>query len=388
MGVDTVATDEVPRGQPRGPIRGALVAGALGAAILVALGLIAICSASGGPPVSAGDDTAELQALLDNIPPGGSLTLERKRYRHRGVIHIRVAGAHIDGDGATFEATDDATSAVEVTADGVSIIDLNLTAPLTGNRWTGVDQHKLVLRSDDVTISDVRITGSAGAGIFVSGANNFLLDHVVVRRTRADGIHMTNGSNNGQVNNPTTEWTGDDGVAVVSYGNEKPCTNITVARPVVTGTTWGRGISVVGGQNILYRDIAVAQSNAAGVYVAAEGAPYFTHSVTNVAVLGGTVTGANTNAENPQGAVVVYSAHANHTVGNVTIADVSVSGTTSTARVNAAVDAEGGTVSNIALTGIALRDTTLPALYTSAGVAGGSFTATGWTRDGRPVNVP
>jgi hypothetical protein len=340
-------------------------------------------------PSPLADSTAALQARFDQLKPGETLKLDRTTYQHSGVIQLRVPDVQIDGNGATLQATNDETSAVQITAGGVSLTNLNLTAPLEGTRWASLNQHRLVIQASGVTVSDVTITGSAAAGVFVDGASNFKLNRVTVRNTRADGIHMTNGSNNGQVNNSTTEWTGDDGVAVVSYGNQQqPCHDIVINSPTVSGTTWGRGLTVVGGENISYRNIRVSQSNAAGVYIASEGSPWYTRSVNQVDVSGGTVTGANTNPQVAQGAVLVYSGNAGQSVSDVAISGLTVSGEPSSAEGNVGIFVDDGTVGNIAFTNIALQNTKLSPLVTSSKVPAGSYTTSGWTLDGKPITVP
>lgn len=334
------------------------------------------------------DETTELQQMFDNMKPGETLTLGQRTYRHSGVLRLRVANARIAGDGATLMATNDETSAVRIEADGVSVDNLQFAASATGKRWHGLDQHKLVVEADSTTVRDVTVTGSAASGVFVNGASNFILDHIVVRRSRADGIHMTNGSINGRVYNPATEWTGDDGVAVVSYGNEQPCRNIVVSSPVIRGTTWGRGISVVGGENVAYWDISVSDTNAAGVYVASEGDPYYTLSTNNIDIRGGTVTGANTNPEVAQGGILVYSAHAGKSVSNVSISDLTLASAPASARVNAAITLDQGTIRNIDISDIALLNNSQPALYTSPMVTSDDYSVAGWSRDGTPIPSP
>jgi hypothetical protein len=342
---------------------------------------------TGSPTAPTGDATAWLQTRFDAIKPGETLTLEPRTYQHSGVLKLRVAGARIDGNGATLQATSDSTSAVQLLADNDSLANLTLAAPLTGSRYSTPDQHKLFIQGNGANVSDVTINGSAAAGVFVYGATNFTLNRVTVRNTRADGIHMTNGANNGQVNNAVTEWTGDDGVAVVSYGSGPICHDIVIDSPKVNGTTWGRGISVVGGQNISYRNIAVSQSSAAGVYIATEGNSYNTLSVSNVNVTGGTVTGANTSTQVIHGAVLVYSGNSSRSLTDVTISGLAVAGTPSSAQRNVGFIADTGTVGRIAFTNIALQNTNLPPFMKSSSVPAGSYRTSGWTLNGTPINV-
>ncbi len=343
-------------------------------------------STTAPPSVPSGDATAWLQSRFDALKPGETLTLQPGVYQHSGVLKMRVAGARINGDGATLQATSDPTSAVQILADNVAISNMILAAPLTGTRYTTADQTKLLVAANGVSVSDVTVTGSASAGISVVGATNFRLDRVTVRNSRADGIHITRGANNGQVNNAVTEWSGDDGIAVVSYGGEPSCHDIVINSPTVTGTTWGRGISVVGGQNISYRNISVTQSSAAGVYVATEGNPWNTGAVSKVDVTGGTVDGANTSTEVIHGAVLVYSGNSKQSVRDVTISGLTIANTPTTATRNVGILVEGGAVSGISLTDISLQNTRLTPLVKYK-VPAGSYTASGWTLDGRPISV-
>jgi hypothetical protein len=340
------------------------------------------------PPVPAPpatrDHTALLQGYFDSLQPGQTLNLGGHTFRHSGVLRVSVAGVKIEGNGATLQATNDATSAVQINADNVTVNNLTLTAPLTGPRYTTPDQQKVVIQGNGVTLNDVTIKGSASGGVFISAASNFTLNRVRVIRSRADGIHMTNGSNNGKLNNCTTEWTGDDGFAVVSYANDVGVSHdIVIESPTVNGTTWGRGLSVVGGQNITYNNIAVSKTDAAGVYIAAEPS-YNTLGVNNVTVTGGTVTDANVSATVQHGAVLVYAG--NKSVSAVTISGLTVVDAPPLAGRNLGVVVGTGTVSNIAFRDIAIQQSTsLPIMGGNAPRS--SWTATRLTLNGHPATV-
>ena len=339
--------------------------------------------AKGDPP---GDRTAELQATFDQLKPGETLTLDPVTYQHGGIIYIRVPGVVINGNGATLQATNDPTSALWIVADNVSMSNLNLTAPLSGPRYYETDQHKIVVGANGVRLSNITITGSASAGIYIAGSN-FRVDRVTVRDTRADGIDVTAGASNGEINDSTTERTGDDAFAVVSLIQEpEPCRNIVINSPVVNGTTaGGRGILVQGGENIVVRNIRVSQTSFAGVYISSVGDPFNTRSTNGVQISGGSVTGGNVAPTVPMGAVNVSSDHAGYGVTNVTISDLTIVDTPPSAQSNIAVGAtNGGALNNVAFQNIRIRQgTDLPAI--SSNVPAGSYTASGITMNGRAI---
>ena len=341
------------------------------------------------PPASipSGDATAYLQGLFDNLKPGDTLTLAPGTYKHSGVLKLNVSNVTINGNGVTLQATNDATSSVQILANNVTVNDLTLTAALTGPRYESLDQHKLVIEGNGNTLNNVTINGSAAAGVFVYGASNFTLNHVTVKNTRADGIHMTNGANNGHVNYAVTQNTGDDGISVISYSGAPIDHDIVIESPTVNGTTWGRGISVVGGQNITYNNINVSGTDAAGVYIAAEGSPWFTLSTSGVTITGGTVTNANKSSTTQQGAVLIYNGSTNQSVSNVTISGLTISGTPSSAYRNVGIVATGGTVSGIKFNNIAITNTTAVSFAKSSNVPAGSYTTSGWTRNGSSITA-
>jgi Right handed beta helix region len=343
--------------------------------------------AKGDPP---GDSTAQLQAKFDQLKPGETITLDPVTYQHGGIIYINVPGVVINGNGATLQATNDPTSAFWIKADNVSVSNLNLTAPPSGPRYYETDQHKIVVGANGVRLSNITITGSASAGIYIAGSN-FRVDRVTVRDTRADGIDVTGGASNGEVNNSTTERTGDDGFAVVSaIQDPDTCRNIVINSPVVNGAgsanVAARGILVQGGEDIVVRNIRVSQTSFAGVYISSVGDPFNTRSTNGVEVSGGSVTGGNLAPTVPMGAVNVTSDHAGYSVTNATISNLTIIDTPPSAQSNIAVEANnGGALSNVTFQNIRIQQgTDLPAI--SSNVPPGSYTASGITVNGRAIN--
>lgn len=297
------------------------------------------------------DDTRALQAALAALRPGDTLVLGRGRtYLHRDVLELTTPRTTLTGPGALLASTEE-RSALLVRADGVEVSGVSLRITGTSRRWTGLTQHRLVVQgSDDVRVHDVRVEGSAGAGVYVEGSSRFRLERLVVSDTRADGIHLTGGSTDGVVDAPVVQRSGDDGVAVVSYDADPgPSARITVLSPRVDGTTWGRGISVVGGEDILYRDVHVQDSSAAGVYIATEGAPFDTRPTSRVRVLGAQVLRANRTSSVDHGAVLVVAGGRDRDVSDVVVERVRIVDTREQASRQVGVLGVEGSVRAVAL---------------------------------------
>lgn len=332
-----------------------LLVGALGGLIIVfgsvtTVSLVASTStnrsvsASGAIPDDGADDTAALQRALDELRTGDTLTFGPGTYLHSGVLTVRVLGVKLVGSAAKLVATDETRSAVRIDADDVTVTGLSFGVATTTRRFEAPEQHKLwISRHSGLVMSDVTITGSAAAGIFVDGASRFRIERPKVSDTRADGVHITGGSHDGVVEHPTVARTGDDGLAVVSYERDPvPCRSITITSPRVLGTTWGRGLSVVGGRNITYTDVLVQDSNAAALYIAVEGDPYFTRAVEDVAVNGGRLLRSNYNAAIDHGAILIYAGRAAIPLRGVTIRDLSIEDTRPDANHDVGVIAPNG----------------------------------------------
>lgn len=275
------------------------------------------------------DDQRALERALRAVEPGQALSFGTGGvFRHSDVLTLRVPDVLLLG-GGTLEATDEQNSAVTIDAANVRVRDLTFAVSATTQRWSAAEQHKLYLGPHaGIELDDVSISGSAAAGLYAYGPTGFRFRRLTVRDTRADGIHLTNGARHGMVERPRCSRTGDDGVAVVSYLQDPtPCSDITVDRPIVRTTTGGRGISVVGGHDVDYRDVTISASSAAAIYLACEGGDFVTHPTKRVTVRGGRIDGANTDAAIDHGAVLVYSGRAGGSVEEVTVSDLTIAGT-------------------------------------------------------------
>ncbi len=393
-GVSCAVTARPPARARRRLAALALAAASLAAALGVAPGLApgaAAAVAAAGPvsvsPLAFGargdgrtDDTAALQRALDSLRAGDTLVVPPYRtFNHSGVLRLRVDGARIGGTG-TLRATDPAASALWVEADRavVSSITLASTATRRGGTWD--DTALLVKGTTGVTVERVKVRGGASAGIFVDSSTGFTIRDVDVRDTLADGIHVTDGSSHGAIVRPRVQGSGDDGIAVVSYRGLPPVTDVTITAPKVLTTTWGRGLSVVGGTDIRFTDVYVHSSDAAGIYIASE-SNWGTNGPTRVTVDRGTLVGSNTSATVDHGAILVFSGDPAAPAVDVRVSDVTVRDTS--ARASREVGILGAPARGVRLERIAVVGGSRPLLVVQDRAT--TYAATGWTRDGRPV---
>lgn len=334
------------------------------------------------------DDTAALQAAFNALSPGDTLTLEQRTYYYSDNLYIRQSDVVINGNGATLYSTNSDAAAVVIQADNVTLENVNLSAPTGQTRVDGTNQTRLVFGGDGNVIRDVTITGGASAGVYITGASNFLLERVTVQDTAADGVQITNGSYNGVLNDVTTLRTGDDAIAIVSYQYPALGTvhDIVVNNPVVDGAGQ-RGLVVTGGERITFNNIDVSNTALSGVWIGSQPAPFYTQGVNDVTVNGGTLTNTNSGGL-PLGAVAVVAQNPTTTVSNVTIENLNIVNTPASSYTNVGLYTDGGTLRDIEFRNIAIWQPipTYPLpFYTNA--PSGTYSATGFTVNGVPVPV-
>jgi hypothetical protein len=278
-------------------------------------------------------DGEALQRLFDRVQPGQWLWFPPGVYVQDRALRLRQAGVTLSGYGAALHATDPASQALILQGQGSRVLGFTMTATTDRRRAAPWESRIAVWREDggdaiaDVQIRDNRIVesgppGTAGANsssssaIYVERASRFVIAGNVVRRSLADGIHITGGSRDGLVAGNLVRESGDDMIAVVSYLDADAATPLPAAAALlaqmparrdrflvrnvlITGNDlaagyWGRGLSVVGGEDITIIDNTLDRCvHAAAVYLARE--PHWrTFGVRNVRVAGNRISRVQT----------------------------------------------------------------------------------------------
>jgi parallel beta-helix repeat protein len=284
----------------------------------------------GARPDDDAPDDAAISAALQSLKPNPWLVFPPGRYLQAKTIRVDTEGVVLWGPGATIHATNPDDQAIWLGADRTGIYGFTLTAATKG-RGSKPNQSRIVVYRDwgqpgYVTGATVRgnvvregtgadlSNSSTSAGILVYKAADFTVAENTVRRSLADGIHITGGSHDGRVIGNTVRETGDDMIAAVSYlGNgweermrtdpqwrdsalawRGAVSNVVIEANDVASAYWGRGISVVGGRNISIKGNTIRNSTwGAGVFVGQEGG-YATYGVRNVLVQGNLIEAVQT----------------------------------------------------------------------------------------------
>ncbi|MDB4989795.1 MAG: h16 [Myxococcaceae bacterium] len=224
------------------------------------------------------DDTAAIRRAVASMSQGGTLVFTEGRiYRKREVVIVEHPDVTLWGYGAILytvvtddEASVKAGSGVAIHLRGArdALYGLTITSNLRTRPIGHPNESGVVLAGEDQTVMDNRFEY---VGIFAENARHFTIARNVVYRCVTDGIHTTNNSSDGQVLSNVVRQTGDDLIAVVNYGLGEPTMGrVLIEGNDVAGNYWGRGISVVGGQDVVIRDNKIDRTQAAAVMVHSE----------------------------------------------------------------------------------------------------------------------
>lgn len=289
------------------------------------------------------DDTTALNTALSSIPNGDTLSFTGT-YRHTNVLTMTgKSNVTLTGGGEIAHDSDvNSTGGLSlVNCPGVVVSNLTLTSTATTRRVTDASHRLFVRDTTGATVSNVTIVGAQGAGILVDNCNTVTITGCDISYTLADSVHITNGTYNVTVSNCSSDHSGDDGCAVVSYSADPAgaCHDIAVSGHTVTNQLGGRGLSVVGGYNVTYSDCTLNKTAAAGIYVACEGS-YLTRDVDDVVFQRITLTECvqqawDNSALRPRpadpavqhGAVQVYSSRDGYHVTGVRLSELTITGT-------------------------------------------------------------
>jgi len=238
------------------------------------------------------DDGPAIERALAALDDGGTLVFSpNKTYLKTELVRVDRPGIKLWGyDAVLYSVVTDR----ELDVQGAAEVALHLDAPntavygltLVSNMRQRVEAHPhlsgIWLSSSDQEVIDNRLEYT---NIFVREATRFVIARNVVYRSTSDGIHVTTDSSFGKIVSNIVRQTGDDMIAVVSYGRGEPNVGpVVIDDNDVADQYWGRGIAVVGGRDVEIRNNRIARTPfGAGILIHSE-TSYDSSDVRNVVV--------------------------------------------------------------------------------------------------------
>ena len=272
------------------------------------------------------DDTSAINAAINSLTSGGTVSFPAGTYRQAGLVDIRINGVNLwTNEGAIIFAStdgaDDQNDAIRIYADDNGIYNLNLTDNAVG-RGATYEQNRITIFGARTTIKGITMTGSKAAGMMMDGASGYLIENNTLTNTLSDSIHSTGGANNGIVRGNVIRNGGDDCLANVTYGGQSLVNNILYENNECYNGH-ARHFSVIGGTNITFQNNLSDGSSVAAVMIASEPS-YNTEAPSNVKILNNRFknsnTGVGTTCCSNHGTIHLWSGRAGYYIDNILIA--------------------------------------------------------------------
>ncbi len=248
----------------------------------------------------ATDDAAAITAAIASAKTKGlPVLLPAATCAYGAVLTLDGVKMVGRGDASMLCALDPSREVIFMLGSGPEVRSLKLAgvrptkraAPWEGARIVAIGASRFVI--DNVTID-----GSTATGIQTArGATEGVISNNRISNTLADGIHITGRASHITIVGNVIDGTGDDGIAVVSYQRDNgPTHHITAAHNTVSNNRGGRGMSVVGGSDVLYQNNRISNSGRyACLYFAQEDA-WKTLPISNVIARNNTLSNCGSPA--------------------------------------------------------------------------------------------
>ncbi|CAI6076761.1 right-handed parallel beta-helix repeat-containing protein [Cohnella sp. JJ-181] len=267
------------------------------------------------------DDYGAFAACLDKAKTQGKYVSVPTGEYHLSKI-LTINGVKLIGAGmakTTLISTDPLNGSIDLKGANPKLSNVKHVYQTTVARGNGSNEkNSITVRgATNFTIDSVYVYKSSTAGILVQGASKGgTITNNTVDSTGADGIHITDGSSDVLIQGNKVKATGDDTIAVVSYAQDGPAVHdVTIRKNDVGYLSKARGITVVGGTDVLIEGNSVQDTYMAGIYIACEG-NYNTVNVDRVTVKGNTIVHAGIHEPENHPNVLVYASHG--VIDNVT----------------------------------------------------------------------
>lgn len=277
----------------------------------------------------ATDDAAAITAAIASAKAKGlPVLLPAATCAYGAVLTLEGVAMVGRGDASMLWALDPSREAIFLRGSGAQVRNLKLAGVKPTKRaapWEGA--RIVAFGASNFVVDNVTIDGATATGIQTArGASEGVISNNRISNTLADGIHITGQASYITIVGNVIDGTGDDGIAVVSYQRDNgPTHHITAAHNTVSNNRGGRGMSVVGGSDVLYENNRISNSGRyACLYLAQEDA-WKTLPISNVIARNNTLSNCG-SAATGHAAVMLFSNSATNAGVQILRNDITQSG--------------------------------------------------------------
>lgn len=272
------------------------------------------------------DDQSGLQKAFDAGKAQGKPVKIEGTCLHSGVLTVTATRVFCAVTTSGLRSVNDMTQALYIKGDGAGLYNCKITSP--GTKRTEGDGGQNPVYIDHATnfaVENNEFTGGGSATILNDGGTGGVIRHNWIHDTFKDCIHNKNGASGTLIEYNKIFHCGDDGVAVVAYGNAPAAIphDITIQFNENIESKKGRGFTVVGGRAVKllnnyvkamhYGDLT-RPGGLAGIYIAGESGDFNTAPAHDVLSQGNIII-ASGGPPTGHGAWMLYNDDMGH-VGN------------------------------------------------------------------------
>lgn len=250
------------------------------------------------------DNTTALRnAFSAGAAQGKTVFIPAGNFNHSGVLTISSCAVLGTGDSSVLYGTDVNNTSIFMKGQAPSIKWCKIHGVVSGSRLAPWEATRIaVFAASAFAVDHCTILNAPAASLqLAQAAGPGSITNNTFRDSLSDTIHMTDRAHDITVTGNKIYNGGDDGIACVSYqADGGRCVRITARNNEVYNNLFGRNMSIVGGQDILYdNNLCDTNLQYAGVYVSQE-ASFNTFTVLSATIKNTTIRncGSNTTGHN------------------------------------------------------------------------------------------
>lgn len=331
------------------------------------------------------DDLKALQSAVNALPASGGVVYfpGGKSFKKNDLLiitkdHVKLWGENRQAE--IYQAVNNVRRKQSILCrnDGCGVFGLKLRSDSQA-RFDALEDNQIAADHGSLLeVSGNEVEGSVGCAVFMYGSTEHYIDRNYMHHTWADHIHHTDGASASWVWENTifneAPSKGDDGIACVTYGpGSTRCRDMEWWSNRILHTGWGRGYSVIGGDDIeIHHNWAIGVAGA-GVIIASESA-YDSASSRGISVHDNAITRSGHTIGHP--GILVSGENG----GAEALRDITLRNNVSASNQNGPYRAEGA-YANVVNDGMATSESALPGPMPSQSDAKMADTSVLRTRD-------